>query len=167
MENIKKLYTSACKCDDQLQFKAIIEELIVSTPERFTDNIPISPGPPMIVKKCSARKSLHLFTEVLDVKNKTSVRQVVACKSKRKAIKSGSIFCSIIPKRKGHIKINEQVNKYLYNWILQHNQVVKYPISKYFLKVSIDGHYEPQLVSNLLLQVSVRELHNSMVSTPK
>ena len=34
-----------------------------------------------------------------------------------------------------------------------------------FLKVSIDGHSETQLVPKLLLQVSVWELHNSMVST--
>ena len=47
---------------------------MVSTTVIFTDNIPMSPGPPMIVKKFSARKSLHLCTEVLDVKNKTDVR---------------------------------------------------------------------------------------------
>ena len=34
------------------------------------------------------------------------------------------------------------------------------------LRVSIDGHYLPQLVSKLLLQVSVRELNNIMVSPP-
>ena len=52
----KKLYTSAGKCDDQLQFKAIIEVSMVSTPETFTDNITMSPIPPMIFKKFSARK---------------------------------------------------------------------------------------------------------------
>ena len=67
-ENIKKLYTSAVKYDDQLQFKAIIEASMVSNPERFTDNSPISPGPPMMIKNYSARKSLRLLTEVLDVK---------------------------------------------------------------------------------------------------
>ena len=34
----------------------------------------------MIVKKCSERKSIRLFTEVLDVKKKTAVRRVVAAK---------------------------------------------------------------------------------------
>ena len=34
------------------------------------------------------------------------------------------------------------------------------------LKVLLDDHTEPQLVPNLLLQVSVRELHNSLVSDP-
>ena len=80
LENIKKLYTSSGKCDDQLQFKEIIQAPMVSTTERFTDNSPMSPGPPMIVKKRSARKSIRLFTEVLDVKKKTAIRQVVAAK---------------------------------------------------------------------------------------
>ena len=65
---------------------------MVSNTERFTDNIPISPEPPMIVKKCSARKSLRLFTEVLDVKDKTSVRQVGAIKPNCKAIREGSML---------------------------------------------------------------------------
>ena len=46
---------------------------MVSTPEIFTENIPIPHGPPVTVRNPSARKSLHLFTEVLDVKNKTIV----------------------------------------------------------------------------------------------
>ena len=56
MENTKKLDTSAGKCDYQLQFKAIIEASMVYTTERFTDNSTISPGPPIIFKKRSARK---------------------------------------------------------------------------------------------------------------
>ena len=67
LENIKKLYTSAGKRDDQLQFKAILETSMVSTSEIFTDNSPMSPVPSMIIKKFSAGKSLRLFTGVLDV----------------------------------------------------------------------------------------------------
>ena len=63
-------------------------------------------------------------------------------------------------------KINEQVKKYLYNCILQHTQVVQFPTANDFLKVDIDGHYGPQLVPKLLLQMSFWELHNSMVSPP-
>ena len=44
---------------------------------------------------------------------------------------------------------------------------MKSPIENDCLKFSIDGHYEPQLVPKLLLQVSVWELHNSMVSPPE
>ena len=40
-ENIKKIYKSAVKRDDQQQYKAIIEEAMVFTPEGFTCNSPI------------------------------------------------------------------------------------------------------------------------------
>ena len=41
------------------------------------------------------------------------------------------------------------------------------PIANNSLKLSIYGQVEPQLVTILLLQVSVRELHNSMVIPPE
>ena len=39
LENIKKLHKQAGKCDDQQQFKDIIEADMVSTPEGFTKKI--------------------------------------------------------------------------------------------------------------------------------
>ena len=56
------------------------------------------------------------------------------------------------------------MQKSLYNWIMNNPQVVQSPVVNYFLKVNIDGHTEPQLVPKLLLQVSVQELHNNLVS---
>ena len=41
---------------------------------------------------------------------------------------------------------------------------MKLPIINDFLKVKIDGHTETQLVPKYLLQVSVREIHNNIVS---
>ena len=40
MNNIKKIYQHAGKCDDQQNFKDIIDAAILSTPEVVTDNIP-------------------------------------------------------------------------------------------------------------------------------
>ena len=68
LENIKKLYKQAGKCDDHQQFKDIIEVAMVSTPEGFTDNSSIYPRTSTPVKKLSAQKSLCMFTNVLDVK---------------------------------------------------------------------------------------------------
>ena len=65
-----------------------------------------------------------------------------------------------------HSKINEQIKRNLYTWITRHPQVVQSPISNDCLKVVLDDQTAPQLVSKLLLQVSVRELHNSLVSDP-
>ena len=43
LENIKKLYKQAGKCDNQKQCKDILESSMVSSPEVFTDNSHISP----------------------------------------------------------------------------------------------------------------------------
>ena len=69
-------------------------------------------------------------------------------------------------KRKGRSKINEQIKRNLYTWITRHPQVIQSPISNDCLKVVLDDQTEPQLVPNFLLRVSVRELHNSLVSDP-
>ena len=46
-----------------------------------------------------------------------------------------------------------------------HNpQVAKSPIFNDCMKVKIDGHTEPKLVPKFLFQVSIRELHNNLVS---
>ena len=68
--------------------------------------------------------------------------------------------------RKGHSKINDQIKRNLYTWITRHPQVVQSPISNDCIKVVLDDQSEPQLVPKFLLQVSVRELHNSLVSDP-
>ena len=69
---------------------------MVSTNDIFTYNSKISTRTNMIVKECSARKSLRIFTKVLDVKNKTAVHRIGAAESKRKAIIKVSILWSII-----------------------------------------------------------------------
>ena len=50
--------------------------------------------------------------------------------------------------------------------MIHHPQIVQSPIVNDCLKVNIDGHTEPKIVPKLLLQVSVRELHNRIVSDP-
>ena len=105
-----------------------------------------------------------VFTNILDVQPKTAKRRFVAAKSRRKSMK----VCNSLwkKKRKGHSKINDQIKRNLYTWITRHPQVVQSPISNYCLKVVLDDQTEPQLVPKFLLQVSVIELHNSLVSDP-
>ena len=43
LENILKLYKCAGKCDDQHQYKTIIESEMVSSPEEFSDKNPSLP----------------------------------------------------------------------------------------------------------------------------
>ena len=70
--NINKLYQHAGRCNNQQQFKIILEAAIVSAIEGFTNNSTISLMNLTSVNKPSARKSLCIFTNIVDVKNKTS-----------------------------------------------------------------------------------------------
>ena len=54
----------------------------------------------------------------------------------------------------------------MYACITRHPQFFQSPILKDCLKVLFDDQTEPQLVPIFLLQVSVRELHNSLVIDP-
>ena len=87
MNNIKKIYQHAGKCDDQQNIKDIIDAAILYTPEGVTDNSPNVHMTSTPVKKPSARKSLCLFTNILYVQPKTAQRRFVAAKSRRKAMK--------------------------------------------------------------------------------
>ena len=61
----------------------------------------------------------------------------------------------VIQKQKGHSKIDEQIKKSPYNWIIHHPQVLQSPIGNDCLKLKIDGYTEPKIVPKLLLKVSV------------
>ena len=67
--------------------KDIIDAAILSTPEGVTDNSPNVHMTSTPVKKPSARKSLCLFTNILDVKPTTAKRRFVAAKFRRKSMK--------------------------------------------------------------------------------
>ena len=73
--------------DDQQKCKDIIAAALLSTPEGFTDNSPNVDMPSTSVKKPSARKSLCLFTNILDVKPKTVKSRFVAAKFICKSMK--------------------------------------------------------------------------------
>ena len=69
-------------------------------------------------------------------------------------------------KLKGHSKINDHIKRNIYTWITRHHQVVQSPISNDCLKVIFYDQTEPKLVPKLLLRVTLRELHNILVSDP-
>ena len=92
MKNTKKIYQHTGKFDDQQNLKDILESALLSNPEGFTDNSPNVHIPSTPFKKPSTRKSLCLFTNILDVKPKTEKRRFVAAKSIRKATKVGNIL---------------------------------------------------------------------------
>ena len=76
------------------------------------------------VKKTSARKSLCLFTNTFDVKNKRAKRRIGTEESKRISMEVVNSLWTNRTKRKGYSKINEQIKHDLYAWITRHTQVV-------------------------------------------
>ena len=84
------IYQHAGKCDNQQNLKDILESALLSTPEALIDNSHNVHMPSTPVKTPSARKSLCLFSNILDVKPKTSKRRCVAAKSIRKSMKVGN-----------------------------------------------------------------------------
>ena len=122
MKNIKKIYQHAGKCDDQQNINNIIDAAILSTPEGVTDNSPNVHTTSKPVKKPSARKSLCLFTNILDIKPTTAKRPFVAAKSRRKSMKVCNSLWIKKSKRKVHSKINDQIKPNLYTWITRHTQ---------------------------------------------
>ena len=92
MNNIKKIYQHAGRCDDKKNLKDILDSDMVSNPEGFTDKIPNLPLTSTPVKKLIARKSLCLFTNIFDVIKKTEKRRIGAAKSKHRTMKVGTIL---------------------------------------------------------------------------
>ena len=66
-----------------------------------------------------------IFTNILGVRKKTATRRVGYAESKHKEIKYGTTTWELKQKRKGNAKINDQIKKSLYNWIMYHPQVVQ------------------------------------------
>ena len=93
-DNIKKIYQHSDKCEDQQNIKDILDVSMVSTLEEVTDDGPNVPMTSTPVLKTSARKSLCLFTNILNVKKKIAKRRVGAAKSKHRAIKVGNSLCT-------------------------------------------------------------------------
>ena len=81
MNNIKKIYQHASKCDDQQNLKDTLDAAMVLTTERVTDNINSVPMTSTPVNEPVDRKSLYLFTNILNFKQKTAKRRIVAVKS--------------------------------------------------------------------------------------
>ena len=86
------------KCSNMQRSKTVM----VSTFEVGAYNSPMPPSQYLTVKNPSVIKPIYQFSESLDVKHKYDVHRFGADKSKRKAIREGNTFCSIISERRGN-----------------------------------------------------------------
>ena len=92
------------------KLKDIIDADMVSTIEGVTDNSPNALMASTPVNKPSSRKSLCIFTNILNGSPKTAKRRFVAAKSKHKATEVGNSLWNTKKNRKGHSKINMHIN---------------------------------------------------------
>ena len=118
---------------------------MVWTTEGLTGKIPMSVVTPGINKKTTTRKPIHQFSELFDVKEKTTVLRLGFSKTKRKATRKGIYLWYTIQKRTWYIKINACLKQTMHDWILQHTHIVESPIANDCVKVSVDGKTENKL----------------------
>ena len=116
LNNTKKIYQHAGKWDDQQKLKDILDADMVLIPEGVTYDSPNLHMTSTPFKKPSARKSLCLFTKILNVKKKTAKRRVGAAKSKPRAMEVGNICGPIKQNKKGLQKSMIRSNVIFMNW---------------------------------------------------
>jgi hypothetical protein len=105
--------------------------------------------------------------ESLGLPISTGYRLFKKAEEKRKHIhmndEERTVSWSRVKARKGYTKVSQELRKQLYEWVLDHPHVVNSPISNDTIIIK-DNNNEKTRVGKLLLQISIRELHNDLLS---
>ena len=80
MNNTKKIYQHAGKCDDKQNLKDIIDATILSTPEGVTDNSPNVHMPSTPVKKPSAKEIIVFVHKHIGCSTKNRQTSFCGCR---------------------------------------------------------------------------------------
>ena len=115
LNNIKNIDQHAGKCNNKQNLKDILDYAMMSTPEDVRYDSPSLPMTSTPVKKSIAGKSLCLFTNIFDIKKKTSKRWVGAEKSKRRWGNCASVMLPLC-----FCYASEQRRYILYLWEQRH-----------------------------------------------
>ena len=103
----------------------------------------------------------------MGVPRSTGYRYLNIATKQRMEIRNGTINVpwSSVEKRKGYSKVSPKLRKRLFEWINNHPHIVNSPISNDTLLVPDPEQPGNRVrVSKLLLQISIRELHNDLLS---
>ena len=106
-----KNYKYDVKCDDQQQYKAILELAMVSTTGGIIYNSTIAANTSENAKNPIARNSLNQFWELFNAKQITFVHWLGDTKIEHQAIITGNAVCFSIPTRRDHAKISTKFKK--------------------------------------------------------
>ena len=100
LENIKKLYNRYGKCNNKQHYNTIIEEAMVSTPDRGTDNNPTSSNQYVTVKiVVQENHSINFWKNWMSNKGLLSTDLVLPNQNSRQSEKAtlfGQVFLSAV-----------------------------------------------------------------------
>ena len=104
--------------------------------------------------------------------SRSSARRLVIKATKRRCILTNAekdTTWSIISQRGSYNTIQHSLNQTLFEWIIRHPHVISSPIPRDTVLVKVrqgDGSIVKERVGKLLLEISVRELHQDLIKAP-
>jgi hypothetical protein len=112
--------------------------------------------------------SMRSRGEAIGLVGASGHRQLKQASGKRKRLtrKEEGLMWSQVAKRKGHSKVTPEIRKKLFQWFLDCEYIIPSPIANDTLLVSNPDRNEKERVSKLLLEITMRELHNLLISSP-
>ena len=84
------------------------------------------------------------------------------CSKNCKVVKYGNSFWCTINKRRGG---GNHCKGTLNNWVINHSNIIVLPMINDCVKIHVPGKDENKFVSNLLLEISFRELYNDKIQS--
>ena len=142
--------------DDKRSFVESNLVAIAPSPKR-----PGQPTPPSLNARARA------LSEDGGLSFRTAQRLLSAAESKRGKLteRAEGVSWSQVKARRGHRKVTEEIRMALHEWIFAHPRVVNSPIANDTLLVLNPQTGKKERTGKLLLEISVRELHNDLIST--
>ena len=145
--------------DDKQSYKINVASAITKTPETGTSQ---TKSDKTLVKMLWTQTSL----------SKSSARRLIIKANKRRCILTNSekkTTWSIISHRNRYNTQQKALNSKLFDWIINHPHVISSPIPRDTVLVNVpqpNGTVIKERVGKLLLEISVRELHQDLLKSP-
>jgi hypothetical protein len=119
--------------------------------------------------RCAKMPSIREQTKLLGMNYSSGRRFLRNGKAKRQLLTQGEkdASWSRVKPRRGFTKITPEIREKLNHWILAHPQVVQSPITSDTLLLPDRETGLTICVPKLLLEISIRELHNDLIAPPK
>ncbi len=113
----------------------------------------------------SNKVALRARAKMLGLPQTTARRMFTTAKLMRARLKNldESISWSTVKKKKGRSKVTEPMRRALHTWVINHPNVIDSPIARDTLLIKDPETGQKKRTGKLLLEISVRELHNNLL----